>query len=233
MNSPGYCGILLPNPPPTSGAITRSLSSGTPVTIDPMNRTMCGFCVVFQSVSSPVAANVLRDRGARLHGGRNQALLDDVVLDDDLRRRERRVDVAAAHDPVERLVARHARVHLRRAGGHGLLGIDDRRQRLVVDVDQLERILRLVVASRRRPPRRCRRHSARRPPRCRGTRRPSDPRSARAMRRVWASARPLCPCRCRRRGPQAPATRGRCRSTGCARARAGCAAWPRGPGRAA
>lgn len=47
---------MLPKPPPTSGATTRSLSSGTPVTMEAMNRTMCGFCVVFQSVSSCEAA---------------------------------------------------------------------------------------------------------------------------------------------------------------------------------
>ncbi len=55
MKSPEICEILLPNPPPTSGAITRSLSSAIPLTSDMMKRTMCGFCVVFQSVSSPVA----------------------------------------------------------------------------------------------------------------------------------------------------------------------------------
>ena len=55
MKSPWICGILLPKPPPTSGATTRSRSSGTPVTSDMMKRTMCGFWVVFHSVSSPVA----------------------------------------------------------------------------------------------------------------------------------------------------------------------------------
>ena len=46
---------MLPNPPPTSGAMTRSLSSGIPVTTEQRKRTMCGFWVVFQRVSSPVA----------------------------------------------------------------------------------------------------------------------------------------------------------------------------------
>ena len=64
MKSPGYCGILLPKPPPTSGAMTRSLSSGTPVTTEQRKRTMCGFCVVFQSVSSPVRRTTARGRRA-------------------------------------------------------------------------------------------------------------------------------------------------------------------------
>ena len=82
---------------------------------------MCGFCVVFQSVSSPDCAAPLRERRARLHRVRNQPLLDDAVLDHDLGVLERRVDVAAGDDPVERLVARHVGVQLRRAGLHGLL----------------------------------------------------------------------------------------------------------------
>ena len=53
--SAGYAAILLPKPPPTSGAITRSLSSGTPVTTELRNLRMCGFCVVFHTVSSPDA----------------------------------------------------------------------------------------------------------------------------------------------------------------------------------
>ena len=102
---------------------------------------MCGFCVVFQSVSSPLAGAHLRQRRARLHRVRDQALLDDPLVDHQLGVLERRVDVAAGDDPVERLIARHVGVQLRRAGLHGLLGVGHRRQRLVVDVDQLERIV--------------------------------------------------------------------------------------------
>ena len=47
---------MLPKPPPTSGAMTRTLCSGTPVTTEVRNRAMCGFCDVFHSVSSPVGA---------------------------------------------------------------------------------------------------------------------------------------------------------------------------------
>ncbi len=44
---------MLPNPPPTSGAMMRIFCSGIPVTTDMRNRAMCGFCVVYQTVSSP------------------------------------------------------------------------------------------------------------------------------------------------------------------------------------
>src|SRR2546425_5912942 len=70
MKSAGYAGILLPNPPPTSVAITRSLSSGTPVTTEQRKRAMCGFWVVFQSVSSPDAPDqwANAERGSIAYG---------------------------------------------------------------------------------------------------------------------------------------------------------------------
>ena len=57
----------------------------------------------------------LRERRARLHRVRNQPLLDDAFLDDDLGGPERRVDVAAGDGPVKRLVVRHVGVQLWRA----------------------------------------------------------------------------------------------------------------------
>ena len=45
LGCPVKCGILLPNPPPTSGATTRILCSGVPVSSESRKRTMCGFCV--------------------------------------------------------------------------------------------------------------------------------------------------------------------------------------------
>ena len=56
---------------------------------------MCGFCDVTQSVTSPVAGAVLRERRARLHRVGDQALVDDAFLDDDVGGLERRLDVAA------------------------------------------------------------------------------------------------------------------------------------------
>ena len=57
----------------------------------------------------------LGQRRARLHRVRNQPLLDDALLDDDLGVLERRVDVAAGDRPVEGLVVRDVGVQLRRA----------------------------------------------------------------------------------------------------------------------
>ena len=108
------------------GRDTRSLSSGTPVTTDVAKRRMCGFCVVFQIVSSPVARHPLRDRRARLHRGRNQPLLDDpLVHHDHAGRRERGIDVAARHRPVKGPVVRDVRMQLRRARRAAPCGIDD------------------------------------------------------------------------------------------------------------
>ena len=86
----------------------------------------------------------LRHSPSRLHRRRDQALLDDSIADDDGGGRERSGDVAAFDRPVERHVVRNVRVQLRRAGGSGFLWIDHRRQRLVVDLDQLQRIVGLV-----------------------------------------------------------------------------------------
>jgi len=50
--------IFEPNPPPTSGAMTRSLCSGAmPMKAEMTRRATCGFCVVFHSVklSLPVS----------------------------------------------------------------------------------------------------------------------------------------------------------------------------------
>ncbi len=97
---------------------------------------MCGFCVVFQTVSSPDARAPCRERRARLHRVRNQPLLNDPFLDDDVGVLERGVEVAAGDRPVKRLVAGDVGVKLRRAGHRGLWRIDDGGQRLVVDVDR-------------------------------------------------------------------------------------------------
>ncbi len=62
-----------------------------------------------------------------------------------------------ADGPLEDDVVRGVLVELRRAGLDRLLGVDDGGQRLPVDVDRLERVVRLRLASRRRPRRRLRR----------------------------------------------------------------------------
>ena len=87
----------------------------------------------------------LSDRAARFHRGRDETLLDDAIADDHRRRVEGGFDVAARHSPVKRDVAGDLRMKLWRPGRRGLLGIDHRGQRLVVDVDELEGVVRLIL----------------------------------------------------------------------------------------
>ena len=109
---------------------------------------MCGFCVVFQSVSSPDAWLYWATARPRFHRVRDQPLVDDALLEDDARGLgllEGGVDVTAAHDPVERLVALDVGVELWRVGFGRRFRIDHRRQRLVVDLDQVERVVGLIA----------------------------------------------------------------------------------------
>jgi hypothetical protein len=87
----------------------------------------------------------LRHRAARLHGRRNQPLLDDAIADDDAGRLECARHVAPLDDPVEGQVARRFRVQLWRAVRGRLVRVNHGWQRFVVDVDQLERVVRLIV----------------------------------------------------------------------------------------
>ena len=147
MKSPGFCAILLPKPPPTSGAMTRSLSSGTPVTSDMMKRTMCGFCVVFQIVSSPVAGTycATAPRVSIAVGIRRCWMMRSLTTTS--------ADANAASTSPPATVQWKATLFGTSACSCGapalvaLLGIDDARQRLVVDVDQIERILSLLADS--------------------------------------------------------------------------------------
>ena len=86
----------------------------------------------------------LRQRGARLHGIRDEALLDDPLLDHDFGVREGAVDVSLREHPMKRLVLGHVGVQLRGVRFGGELRVGDRRQRFVVDVDQVEGIVGLV-----------------------------------------------------------------------------------------
>ena len=88
---------------------------------------------------------VLRHGRPGLDGVRDHPLLDDPVLDHDVGVLERGVDIPAAHRPMERLVARDVGMELGRpVCGRGL-GIRHRRQRFVPDVDELERVVRLIA----------------------------------------------------------------------------------------
>ena len=88
--------------------------------------------------------HVVRDGAAWFHRGRDQALLDDAIADDDLGGLERRIDVSAGHGPMEGDVVRRLGMQLRRAVLGRQLRIDHSRQRFVVDVDQVERIVSLL-----------------------------------------------------------------------------------------
>ena len=86
----------------------------------------------------------LRQRRSRLHRIGDEPLLDDAFLDDDFCVLERRVDVSAGHRPMKGLVAGHLRVKLRRTRFGRGLSIGHRRERLVIDVDELERVVGLI-----------------------------------------------------------------------------------------
>ena len=92
--------------------------------------------------------NHLGNGRPRLHGGWNQSLLNDPFAHDDLCRRERGIDVTASDRPVKRLIARDVGVELGRARLGRAFGIDHRRQWLVLDLDEVEGILRLVTIFR-------------------------------------------------------------------------------------
>ena len=90
-----------------------------------------------------------------LHRVRDEAVVDEALLDDDLGVRERGVGaVLVADGPLEHDVVGRVLVELRRARLGGLLGVDDRRQRLPVDAGSARARPAPGPASRRRPPRR-------------------------------------------------------------------------------
>jgi hypothetical protein len=93
-----------------------------------------------------VAGVVLADRGARLHRVRHQPVVDDVERRDVRGGPDRGVDgVAVVLDeaPVEAAVAVELVVHLRRTGLERGAHVDDRRQRLDLELDRLGRVARL------------------------------------------------------------------------------------------
>ena len=112
-------------------------------------RWACGACVVHHSVSLPSTLSKLRDRAARLHRRRVHARIEHVLAHDDVRVLEDAVGgLAVAGLPVEDVVVRAALDLVaddRGALVERRLGVDDRRQRLVLDVDELERVARRVA----------------------------------------------------------------------------------------
>ncbi len=64
MISSGVTGILPPNPPPTSGAMTRTLCSGMPSVSASITRRMCGICVADQTVTLSPDGCTTTERGS-------------------------------------------------------------------------------------------------------------------------------------------------------------------------
>ncbi len=62
--SSGVCCSLPPKPPPTSGAITRILFSGTPVVAASANLRMCGICVEDHTVICSLVGSTTTERGS-------------------------------------------------------------------------------------------------------------------------------------------------------------------------
>ena len=93
------------------------------------------------------AAVPLSHGRSRLHGRWEQPLLDDPLLDHHigLGKGGFQTIVAAADDPAEGNVGRHVVEKLSGAVGGGVLRVDHRLEGVVIDFDQLQRILGLVA----------------------------------------------------------------------------------------
>ncbi len=83
---------------------------------------------------------VARHGRAGLHRGRQQPLVHNALLDRHLGAPECRVRVAAGHHPGEREVPWHVVVELRRATVGHLLGVHAPLERLVIHVDEVDRV---------------------------------------------------------------------------------------------
>ena len=97
--------------------------------------------------ASPTTGDVagradLREHAARLDRIRDQPRLDVAPGDDDVSRIDRRLHVVRLELPDVALVRLELGVDERRAVVERLLDVRDRRKRLVVDLDELGRILR-------------------------------------------------------------------------------------------
>ena len=142
-NSSGVVWSLPPKPPPTSGAMIRTFDSGMPVVAATRKRRMCGTCV--ERPHRHLLTGRVAHRRARLHEGGDEPLLAELALDDD-------AAVAGLGDLVLDVGARPlgGGVEGPDGGGvgaevgvrehlvlDGLLEVEDGRQLVVVDVDEL------------------------------------------------------------------------------------------------
>ena len=140
--------IFEPKPPPTSGAMTRSLFSGA----SPMKRRehqprdmrVLARRVERDRVGPEV---VFADRRARLHRVRDQAIVDEIDLGHVLCRGERRVRRSfVAEMPIVDACCSARRHEPRATGIRGRLDVNHRRQHGVVNLDLFPRVARLRVS---------------------------------------------------------------------------------------
>ena len=110
----------------------------TPLSV---TRAMCGTCVVDHIVNSPFAGSGCTNTAARLDRVRDQAVLAVALRHGHVRLGEQPLDLARLELPRVAAVRPELLVHERRAVGERGLDVDHRRQRLVVDLDELGRVL--------------------------------------------------------------------------------------------
>ena len=143
IHSSGVVCSLPPNPPPTSGAITRIFDSGTPVVAASRNRVMCGIWVADHMVICSPVGSTTTDRGSMKAGisrcwrySRSMTMPSALRLGDDL------VDGAAGalargvELPERGLVRAEVGVREDLVLG-GLLEVQHGGQHLVLDVHEL------------------------------------------------------------------------------------------------
>ena len=108
---------------------------------------MCGICVADQSVTSPVGPD-LREHAARLDRVRDETRLEVAPCHDDVRRVDRRLHAVGLELPDVALVRAEVLVDERRPVLERLRHVAVRRERLVLDLDELGRVLRERAALR-------------------------------------------------------------------------------------
>ena len=92
-----------------------------------------------------VAGQPARQAAARLHRRMRLAALMNARLDHPVGELQRRLDVTVGEDSAVRAIRRDRLVDPRQAGILGVLGIDDGRETLILDVDQRARVLDLIA----------------------------------------------------------------------------------------
>ena len=134
---------LVPKPPPTSGgAITRTRSSGTPSWPAITPRWRCTICTAPHTVSDSPSQRATRPRGSSGCAPPRDSRTRVFTTTGAEAMRGRRV--AHLLPPLRHDIAPDLVVHDRRPRGDRPLDVDHGRQRLVLDANQVERIVRPI-----------------------------------------------------------------------------------------